>query len=105
MNTNLFRTILNVLSIISVGMVALGGCVTDDPATAIIEATSCSASWLPPQFALGAALVFQVIGFLTKMFGSHAGPIEALKNSIAVQTPDVRAGTVTPSQVASGPSR
>jgi hypothetical protein len=101
MNTNLFRTILNVLSIVSVGMAAIGGCVTDDPATAVVEATECTATWLPPQIALGAALVFQVIGFLTKMFGSHAGPIEALKNPVAVVTPTPKVGTVTPAQVAS----
>jgi hypothetical protein len=103
MNSNFIRSVLNVLSIISVAMVALGGCVGDDPATAIIEATKCEAAWLPPQVALIAALVFQAIGFGLKMFGSHAGPIEALTKPVAVVTPDTRAGTVTPAQVASGP--
>lgn len=103
MNANLFRTIMNVLSIVSVALVAIGGCVGDDPATAAVEATKCTAEWLPPQLAIGAALVFQLIGFATKMFGSHAGPVEALTKPVAVITPDTRSGTVTPSQVATGP--
>lgn len=101
MNSNLVRTILNVLSILSVAMVAFGGCVTDDPATAVIEATKCEASWLSPQLALTAALVFQGIGFLTKMFGSGTNPIDALKNPVAVVSPTPKPGTVTPAQVAS----
>lgn len=64
MNTNLIRTILTWLAIIIPPVSVALGCSTD----AVSGAITCSASWLPPQYAVIASSVLLILNQVIKAF-------------------------------------
>lgn len=57
MNSNLFRTILTWLAIIVPAVSVLFGCATD----AVSGAVTCTASWLPPQYAVAVSSILLIL--------------------------------------------
>lgn len=101
MNMNLFGTIAAVIAIVMGGMTQILGCSTD----AVTNATVCSASWVPPQYAGYAVVIFSGLAIAAKLL-RPGGPVAGLFGQTAVVVPDDRpsVGTVTKSSVSS-PSR
>lgn len=108
MNTNFFRTIMGFFS--GTGMVALAarlaGCTIDDPATAVVEVTSCAGSTLlasihPLAIVIGTG-VFMLIGSLAKLAkgGTFAENIAAPSVPVVAKEA-ARPGVVTKTQVES----
>lgn len=97
MNMNLFGTIAAVIALIMGGMTQILGCSTD----AATNTTVCTASWIPPQYAGYAVVIFSGLAIAAKLF-RPGGPIAGLFGQTAVVVPDDKAGvgTVTKSSVA-----
>lgn len=96
MNNNLFGTIAAIVAVVMGGMTQILGCTTDAAVTAV-----CTASWLPPQYAGYAVLVFSGLAIAAKLF-RPGGPVKGLIGGTAIIVPDAEAGpgVVTPAQVA-----
>ncbi|MEO8121580.1 MAG: hypothetical protein ABI606_19925, partial [Rhodoferax sp.] len=60
MNSNLIRTILNLFTGASFTslIASLANCTVDNPATAVVEASVCSAAWIPVEYQALAGLAF-----------------------------------------------
>lgn len=95
MNANFFRTLLTWGAImVTVGSSVLGCTATGD----------CSASWLPPHLAGIAATALLVLNQLLKAFQGGA-PGEGLVAPTVVMSSSGAPGTVTATQVATGPKK
>lgn len=103
MNANFFRTILNWLtggSLIAIFTTFLG-CKSDDPLTAVIEPTVCTAPWMPVEWQAMAGFAFVVVGFLVKMMGSGSVAQNIAAPIVPVVPPaEAKVGVVTEAQVA-----
>lgn len=97
---NAIRSILGILATISAAMAAIGGCVADNPATPIVGDAVCTAHWIPPDYAAGAAVAFSGIALIMKAL-RPGGVLGGLFGSTAVVVSPEKAGpgTVTKAQV------
>jgi hypothetical protein len=96
---NAIRTILVALTAAAALMGSVLGCTTD-----AAGATVCTAAWLPPQFAGYAILIFSALGIALKAF-RPGGILSGLFGQTAVVSPTGDPGTVTQTQVNSGPKK
>ena len=96
---NAIRTILVALTAAAALMSSILNCATD-----VAGATVCSASWLPPQFAGYAIMAFSAIGLALKAL-RPGGILAGLFGQTAVVSPTGDPGTVTQTQVNSGPKK
>ena len=94
MNSNLIRTLLTWGAIVVTFATTILGCSAD----AITGVTSCSASWLPPQWAGMIATGFLILNQLLKAFQGGM-PGSGLVAPTVVVSPSGAAGTVTQKQV------
>lgn len=94
---NLLRSILTGLAGVIPLLVVFFGCTTGLDGT-----IDCKLSWIPPQYAFVLAGILGVASFLLKAFSQGGTVGENLANKSVVVTPEVKSGTVTPSQVSSG---
>ena len=95
MNLNLIRSIMTGLAGVLPLVVVFFGCTTD----AVTGSISCTTSWIPPEYTLYVAGALGIGSFLLKMFSQGGTVGENLAKPSVVVTPEVKAGTVTPSQV------
>jgi hypothetical protein len=100
MNANFFRTLLTWGAIIVTMGSTILGCTTD----AVTGNISCAASWLSPQLAGIAATVMLVINQLLKAFQGGT-PGAGLVSPTVVVSASGAAGTVTQTQVETGPKK
>lgn len=113
MNSNFWRTILNVITGGTFASLAnaLLGCTGDNPLTpTIVEPAVCTggAIPIPLEWQALAGLVFVGLGFLMKGWGGTGSVAQNLAMPIAPIVPPAEAkpGVVTPAQVAStGPNK
>jgi len=101
MNSNLIRSILNILTggTLTSIFTSVLGCSGDSLATA-----SCKASFIPLQYQAAAGVVFVVIGFLLKSFGGSGATVaQNLAAPVVPVVPivDAKPGVVTAAQVSS----
>ena len=109
MNTTLIRTILGTLAGggVLLLIVKLAGCEIDDPATAIVEATTCENSTLlasisPFATAIGTFVLIAVSGFIKTFLKSGTVKENLTAPVVPVVPPtEARPGVVTLAQVAS----
>ena len=94
---NAIRTILVTVTGLVAFMASFAGCVTN-----AANVTTCTASWLPPQYAAYAVMAFSGLGLLMKAL-RPGGILAGLFGATAVISNSGAVGTVTPTQVASGP--
>jgi lysozyme len=95
MNNNLFGTIAAVIAVVMGGLTQILGCATDAAGNSV-----CTASWLPPQYAGYAVLLFSGLAIAAKMF-RPGGVLHGLFGATAVIVPESKnqKGTVTQSDV------
>lgn len=102
MSANFISTLMFIASAVLAIMAQLLGCTGDDAATAVIEATKCTAPFLTPELANYAAIAFSGIGLAVKAFrpgGMLAGLFGATAVVVPETSPKSGPGTVTPEQV------
>lgn len=97
MNLNFIRSIMTGLAGVIPLIVVFFGCTTG-----VDGAIDCSLSWVSPQYALILSGILGVLSFILKAFSQGGTVTENLANKSVVVTPEVKEGTVTPSQVAGG---
>lgn len=107
-NINFVRTLLGLGGGTTMVNLAIkfAGCSWDNPATQIIEATTCAgSSWVPIQYQAIAGVVLLGLSGLLKMFGKNGTVKENLVNPSVpvVATNDNRQGVVTQTQVDARP--
>lgn len=97
MNNNAFGTIAAIVALLLGAMTQIFGC-SMDPVT---QASVCTATWIPPEWAGYVVLAFSGIALVSKLF-RPGGPVAGLFAPSAVIVPEAKAGpgTVTPEQVA-----
>ena len=100
MNANLFRTLLTWGAIIVTFGSSVLGCTTD----AVTGNISCAASWLSPQLAGIASMVMLVINQLLKAFQGGTVGTGLIAPTVVVSASG-DPGTVTATQVATGPRK
>ena len=96
LNNNAFRTILVLLTGLAALMGSVLGCSTDTAGV-----TVCTASYLSPQIAGYAILIFSGLGVVIKA-ARPGGWLAGLFGQTAVVSPSGTVGTVTAKQVATG---
>lgn len=106
MNINLWRTILGALTGggLLVLLAKLAGCEVDDPATAIVEATTCEnsgilASISPFATAIGTFVLLAVGGLLKTMKSGTVAQNLTAPSVPMVPEEDAKVGVVTQKQV------
>lgn len=103
MNLNFIRTILTTLASFYPILVLGLGCTGDNPATVIVEAMSCTNSWLPASSILWVTPILGGLSVILKAFGQGGSVGQNLGSKSVVVTEEAKVGTVTPEQVAAKP--
>lgn len=96
---NLIRTLLTVAAVIVTFASSILGCATDAAGT-----TTCTAAWLSPELGGIAAVVFMGVNLFLKAFQGGT-PGAGLVAKTVVVSPSGAPGTVTATQVETGPKK